>query len=587
MTFRIALAQINATVGDVWGNADRIIQTIDAARRQDADLVAFPEQVVSGYPPEDLLLKPQFLAACRAALEHIATQTENICAVVGFPESAQDVYNATAVCYDGKLVGIYRKIHLPNYAVFDEMRYFLPGDKPAVLDLGRARVGLSICEDIWVPGRPETDEVLHGGAQVIINISASPFYAGKARQRARMLAARANDLNAYVAFVNLVGGQDELIFDGNSLVLDHLGNVVARAKAFEQDLLLCDLDLDAVDRYRLHDPRFRSEKRTKKTGEETIRILTVDPPLPALPDRPLLSDRLEPEPEQVEEVYRALVLGCRDYIRKNGFSKVVLGLSGGVDSALSATIAADALGAPSVVTLFMPSPYSSADSRQDAMALAANLGIECIEVPITPVFEAYRAALDQHFQGKPEDTTEENLQARIRGNYLMAFSNKFGYLVLSTGNKSENSVGYATLYGDMAGGFNLIKDVPKDLVYRLCRYRNDVGDAPVLPERILTKEPTAELREGQKDSDSLPPYPTLDAILKFYVEEDFSFDQIVAEGYDPQVVSKVIGLVDRNEYKRRQACPGIKITPRAFGKDRRLPITNRYSDGTNGNDTSK
>ena len=587
MNLRVALAQINATVGDVTGNADRIIELIKQAKDLQADLVAFPEQATSGYPAEDLLLKPQFLEANKQSLLRIAAHTLGICAVIGFPESADDVYNAAAVCCDGKVAGIYRKMHLPNYAVFDEKRYFLEGVKPTVLQLAGARIGLSVCEDIWLPGSPESDEVLAGGAQCILNISASPYFAGKAKQRSLMLATRANDLNAYVCFVNMVGGQDELLFDGNSVVFDPEGKLIARAKSFETDLLVCDLDLAAADRLRLHDPRFRSEKKHARQQGETVQQINTDAVEISREARWPVTPRIEPELDGVAEIYKGLKLGCHDYARKNGFEKVVLGLSGGVDSAISATIAVDALGAQNVLTLFMPSRYSSEESRQDAFELAQNLGIECTTVPIQEVFEAYKKTLAEPFAGRAEDVTEENLQARIRGNLLMAFSNKFGYLVLTTGNKSENSVGYATLYGDMAGGFNIIKDCPKELVWDLCRYRNEKAGRLLLPERIITKEPTAELRDDQKDSDSLPPYPVLDPILKLYVEQDHSFAQIVEAGHDPEMVSRVIQLVDKNEFKRRQASPGIKITPRAFGKDRRLPITNRYRDGKidHGSDT--
>lgn len=580
MKLRIALGQINSTVGDLKGNADKIIDMAQKAAEQKADLVAFPELAICGYPAEDLLLKPQFLDASAGELERIAENTGDICLVVGMPEATDDVYNSAAVCSGGKVVAHYRKIHLPNYAVFDEMRYFVAGHEPMVLDLAGGRIGLSVCEDIWLPGTPENDEVLSGDAQCILNISASPFFAGKARSRGEMIATRANDLNAYVCFVNMVGGQDELIFDGNSLIADYEGNVVAHAKSFEEDLLICDIDLAAAKRTRLHDPRFRTERGSAKLRENNVRLVKIESPDKSTLELPELEKRTEPELDGVEEIYYALRLGCRDYIHKNGFEKVIIGLSGGVDSAITAVLAADALGEENVITLYMPSRYSSDESRQDAFALAKNLGISCADVPIDEVYKAYLQALEPIFKGTEENVAEENIQARIRGNYLMAVANKFGYMALTTGNKSENSVGYATLYGDMAGGFNIIKDVPKELVYKLCEFRNKMGQAPVIPERILTKEPSAELRPNQKDTDSLPPYPVLDPILKLYVENDFSFDQIVAEGFEPAVVAKVIRLVDRSEYKRRQASPGIKITPRAFGKDRRLPITNRYRDGS-------
>ncbi len=578
MTLRVALAQINTTVGDVKGNKEKILKNILAAKESAADIVVFPELAISGYPAEDLLLKPQFLEAVKIALDQVADRTRGICAIVGFPESADDVYNSAAVCVEGKIEGIYRKTHLPNYGVFDESRYFMAGYEPMVIQLGQWRIGLTICEDIWLPGAPESQEVLIGGARCIINISASPFFAGKAVSRNRMLTTRADDLATYVCYCNLVGGQDELVFDGNSLVSDYQGNIIARARAFEEDLLIADIDLSAAKRDRLHDPRFRAEKLKARNKGESIRILNGYSSWEKKV-RPQIKNRLEKQPSGIEEVYKALVLGCGDYVKKNCFQKVILGLSGGVDSAISAVIAADALGPKNVITLSMPGKYSSRGSKDDAYALAKNMGFECITVPIEDVFDSYLDTLEPFFKSGKTDVTQENIQARIRGNFLMAFSNKFGYMVLTTGNKSENSVGYATLYGDMAGGFNIIKDVPKTLVYKLCEYRNSLGDAPVIPKNIITKPPSAELRPDQKDSDSLPQYDILDPILEMYVEKDFSFDRMVKAGNDPKLLSRIIGLVDKSEYKRRQSSPGIKITPRAFGKDRRLPITNRYRDG--------
>lgn len=580
MKLRIALAQINSTVGDLKRNADKIIDIAHQAAKQKADIVAFPELAICGYPAEDLLLKPQFLDANAYEVKRIAEETGDICLVVGIPEASDDVYNSAAVCFGGKPLALYRKIHLPNYAVFDEMRYFVAGNEPMVLDLDGRRIGLSICEDIWLPGSPENDEVLLADAQCILNISASPFFAGKAISRGEMIATRANDLNTYVCFVNLVGGQDELIFDGNSLIADYEGNVIAHARSFEEDLLICDIDLLAAEQSRLLDSRFKIERERVKLQENNVRVFNITCAQKEREGLPKITKRIEKEKSGVEEIYHALKLGCRDYIHKNGLQKVIIGLSGGVDSAITAVLAADALGNENVITLYMPSRYSSNESREDAFALAKNLGITCTEVHIDTVYCAYIQTLEPMFEGTEENVAEENIQARIRGNYLMAVANKFGFMVLTTGNKSENSVGYATLYGDMAGGFNIIKDVPKELVYKLCEFRNATDEKAVIPERILTKEPSAELRPNQKDTDSLPPYPVLDPILKLYVEKDFSFDQIVAEGFEPTVVSKVIRLVDQSEYKRRQASPGIRITPRAFGKDRRLPITNRYRDGS-------
>jgi NAD+ synthase (glutamine-hydrolysing) len=596
---RLALCQMNATVGDIAGNARRIGAGIEQARAQGADLVLFPELALTGYPPEDLLLREHFLEDARAALEELAGSTGGLIAIVGFPERVADgLYNAAAVLTEGRVRSIYRKVHLPNYGVFDEQRYFKAGERGAVIDVAGHPVGLTVCEDLWQPGPPAAEEA-RAGARLILNISASPYHAGKGLERERLFARRAREHGAHIAFCGLVGGQDELLFDGHSFVLDPSGETIARAAQFEEELLVCDLAEHAR-------------------------------PLPA-PIAPVEA-----------EIYTALCLGLRDYVHKNGFTHVVLGLSGGIDSALVACLAVDALGAERVNVAIMPSPYSSPATQGDARALAATLDVRTHELPIWPAMAAYtetlRAALAGDATGGPlagdavgkplagdavqeppkglPNLTEENLQARIRGNLLMALSNRYGWLVLTTGNKSEMSVGYTTLYGDLAGGFAVIKDVPKTLVYRLCEWRNSPagtempppgdcvpkpGDTslrreslfrpkPVdtrlrrespfqpapIPPSIIERAPSAELREDQRDEDSLPAYPLLDRILQGYIELDHSREQLIAEGLPAEEVDRTIHLVDLAEYKRRQAPPGIKITTRAFGRDRRMPITNRY-----------
>jgi NAD+ synthase (glutamine-hydrolysing) len=566
---RIALAQINTTVGDLTGNTKKIIAHLERGRETGTDLIAFPELAVTGYPPEDLLLKPSFLTANQAAVEEITTATQGLTAIVGFVDVDGDVYNAAAVLHDGALAGIYRKHYLPTYGVFDEDRTFRASDENHVFRLNDLTVGVSVCEDIWYPEGPPQVQA-RAGAQLLVNISASPYHASKGVARDRMLATRAADNVAVVAFCNLVGGQDELVFAGGSVIFDERGEVVARGAQFEEDLIVADVDVGSVFRQRLHDPRLRKEKvanvRTTALPPLKQQVLRSDLPAPHV---------VEPLP-LLEEVYRALVLGTRDYVHKNGFQRAVIGLSGGVDSSLVACIAADALGPENVTGVAMPSRYSADFSETDAARMADNLGIHFLVIPIERAFRAYLDTLAESFAGQEPDVAEENLQARIRGNLLMALSNKFGWLVLTTGNKSEMSVGYATLYGDMAGGFAVIKDVPKMLVYELTRWRNRQGPGSVIPERVLTRPPSAELRPDQKDTDSLPPYEILDAILHAYVEEDRSLAEIVALGFDDSLVRRVILMVDRNEYKRRQAPPGVKITHHAFGKDRRLPITNRF-----------
>ncbi len=551
---------MNATVGDIAGNAQRIRAGIVAARTQGAQLVLFPELALTGYPPEDLLLREHFLDDTAAALRELASGVEGIVAVVGFPEHARKVYNAAAVLGDGAVLSVYRKVHLPNYGVFDEQRYFAAGHAGAVIDVGGQLVGLTVCEDLWRPGvgGDPVPEEARAGARLIVNISASPYHAGKGLEREVLFAQRAREHRAHIAFCGLVGGQDELVFDGHSFVLDPTGTTIARAAQFEEDLLVCELNLDHVS-----PPERDGEAETPRPERHTAAI--DDPP------RPLAMPIAPPE----AEVYAALCLGLRDYVRKNGFQHVVLGLSGGIDSALVGCLAVDALGAERVSVAIMPSPYSSSATQDDARALAAALGVRVHELPIAAPMDAYASTLHTEFAGRETDLTEENLQARIRGNLLMALSNKFGWLVLTTGNKSEMSVGYTTLYGDLAGGFAVIKDVPKTLVYRLCEWRNSSADVPI-PRSIIARAPSAELRENQRDEDSLPPYELLDRILHGYIELDRGREQLIAEGLPAAEVDRTIRLVDLAEYKRRQAPPGIKITTRAFGRDRRMPITNWY-----------
>jgi NAD+ synthase (glutamine-hydrolysing) len=589
---RLALCQMNATVGDIAGNTQRIRAGMRDASDAGAELVLFPELAITGYPPEDLLLKEHFLADAASALRELAGDARGVVAVVGFPERAQDVYNAAAVLADGAVHAIYRKVYLPNYGVFDEQRYFQAGPGGAIFDVGSQRVGLTVCEDIWEPGPPASEEAL-AGATLILNISASPYHVGKGSERERMFAQRARENLACVAFCGLVGGQDELVFDGHACVIDHNGTTIARAAQFREELLVCDVDLEAAAAARLRDTRQRPAARRSER-----RVLE----LPALPASSAAATSAtdaapggalaEPLTPVGAEVYGALTLGLRDYVRKNGFEHVVLGLSGGIDSALVACLAADALGHERVGAVIMPSPYSSTVTQADARALAAALRLPTHELAIESIMDAYDQALQVEFAAHEPDLTEENLQARIRGNLLMALSNKFGWLVVTTGNKSEMSVGYSTLYGDLAGGFAVIKDVPKTLVYRLCEWRNspagafaaralDGPDAPAgvehpIPDSIIERPPSAELRPEQRDEDSLPPYELLDRILEGYVELYHSREQLIAQGLPEAEVDRTIRLVDLAEYKRRQAPPGIKITPRAFGRDRRMPITNRY-----------
>ena len=576
---RIALAQLNLTVGDLDGNETRIAGAIGNAREAGAQVVLFPELAITGYPPEDLLFKEHFLQDAREAIDRLAGEAVGLVAIVGFPERADDVYNSAAVLADGEVQGVYRKMRLPNYGVFDEVRYFQSGVEPALVEIDGVPVGLTICEDVWVPGPPATDEAL-AGARLLVNISASPYQAGKAAERERMLAQRARDHLSPIAFCGLVGGQDELVFDGHSVVLDHEGRVIARAPQFEETLLLATVDTRAAGNARLRDTRPRLASREVRPHVARIASLRTSAPTDRTggPDAPADAPEgaIAPLLEEEAEVYAALVTGTRDYVLKNGFEHVVLGLSGGVDSTLVLLVAVDALGPARVSCVVMPSRHSSEGTQGDARTLAANLGVRQLELPIAAPMEAYDDLLAEVFADRAADLTEENLQARIRGNLLMALSNKFGWLVLTTGNKSEMSVGYSTLYGDSAGGFAVIKDCPKLLVYRLTAWRRDRDATDPVPDSIVSRPPSAELRPDQRDDDSLPPYEVLDVILEGYVERDLGREQLIARGLDATAVDRVIRLVDLAEYKRRQMPPGIKITPRGLGRDRRLPITNRY-----------
>ena len=581
---RLGLAQINATVGDLDGNFAKVVRAIDSAREQGVDVLAFPELVMTGYPPEDLLLKPAFIHAVLQRTQDLLPHTKGMTVVVGTLERDRDLYNAAAVLHDGAYAGSARKIWLPNYGVFDEKRYFAAAETCGVFARGELRFGVNVCEDIWVEGGPTEDQVARGGAELILNLSASPYHAGKADERRRMVATRAADNLAVVGYVNLVGGQDEVVFDGGSMVLDPRGRVIAQGALFAEDLVIADVNLDDVFHARLQDTRLRRGRDAD--GADPIEVVTLSAlpaAAPASPARTASAPQAERESSESAEVYSALVLATRDYVRKNGFDTVTLGLSGGIDSALTACVAVDALGPDKVVGVLMPSEYTSQVSLDTALELGRRLGIRTMTLPIADVMRAYEGALAEPFTGRAADVTEENLQARIRGNYLMALSNKFGWLVLITGNKSEMSVGYSTLYGDMAGGFGVLKDVYKTQVYELSHWRNanvpagSAGPAGApIPELTITRAPSAELRPNQTDQDSLPPYDMLDAILRMYVEEDRSIAEIAAQGFDEATVRRVARMVDFAEYKRRQSPPGIKITTRAFGKDRRIPITNGW-----------
>ncbi|MDQ7781274.1 MAG: NAD+ synthase [Desulfomonilaceae bacterium] len=559
---RIAQAQINTTLGDFESNLDKIVHAIGLARAASSDIVTFPELALCGYPPEDLLLRPGFLKDNRLALQRLAPHCEGVNVLVGFADSVGDrVYNAAALFSQGRLIDVYHKVELPNYGVFDEKRYFSQGTGALIFDINGVRCSASVCEDIWIEGSVTEDYARRNGAHVVFNIAASPFHAGKPQMRREIFARFARAANAILFVNNLVGGQDELVFDGGSFVLDEHGELVANAARFEEDLLVTDIRVE---------DSFTSIPSWNLKGE--FHVLEAA----SSENRAFLSPSRIPEPDPLADVHKALVLGTRDYVLKNGFKKVLLGLSGGIDSALTAAIAVDALGKDNVIGVTMPSRYTSKETLSDAGLLAESLGVRLLTIPIDDIFQGYLTALEEPFREGRPDTESENLQARVRGNILMALSNRFGHLVLTTGNKSEIAVGYCTLYGDTSGGFAVLKDVPKTLVYQLSRYVNACEGRPVIPESTILRAPSAELRADQKDEDSLPPYPVLDAILKEYVEEDKSPEDIV--GFDPRLVTEVVRMVDRNEYKRRQMPPGVKITPKAFGKDRRMPITNRYLD---------
>ncbi len=569
---RIGLAQINPIVGDLWGNSRLIADWIGRAREQGVDIVCFPELAITGYPPEDLVLKPAFVRDNLKQLDVVVQATKGISAVVGFVDEDGDIFNAAAFMHDGELKAVYHKVFLPNYGVFDEQCYFTPGHRCPIFELAGVRIGVSVCEDCWYPSGPMAWQANHG-AELMININGSPYHERKRVPREAMVADRAADYGSFIAWVNTVGGQDELVFDGNSAIFGPDGAILARGPSFREDLVVWDLDFGAVPFHRPHES-IRREAEGAERLELVVTEVQLSPPIVPEATKPSIAHAENTPLEGAAEIYAAVTLGTHDYVRKQGFQKVVVGLSGGVDSALTAAIAADALGPDNVICVRMPSRYTSPESLEDAGLVAEALGIQLLDFPIEPAHQAFEAMLEGVFRGTQPGVAEENIQPRIRSTILHALSNKFGYIVLTTGNKSELATGYGTLYGDMAGGFAVLKDITKTMVYELCHYRNSLGLA--IPERVITKPPTAELKPNQKDSDSLPPYEVLDPILRGYVEEDLGPDELVAAGYSADIVARVIQLVDRSEYKRRQYPPGVKITPRAFGRDRRMPITNRY-----------
>ena len=583
---RVGIAQINVTVGDFKGTEKKLLENIEKAKSESVQLLVFPELAICGYPAKDLIYRKDFVEENSKVLYKIIPETAGMIVVLGFLHlEDNDLYNAAAIIHDEKLVGVQHKIHLPNYGVFDEYRYFQTGNESHLFSTDVVKFGVNICEDIWISGYPIKSQVL-SGAELIVNVSASPFHAGKFKLRRNMLSTRASDNIVFIAFNNLVGGQDELVFDGRSMIIDHLGEVVETGKGFEEDLLWVDIDLDECISQRLKNPRHREDYRQLVEMDKKLGIIessgTTNIPSEFQPAKYTFfqasshRNNDSSDDETYDEILKALCLGTKDYVMKNSFKKIIIGISGGIDSALTAVIAKYALGSENVIGVLMPSEITSSENIEDAKKLAGSLGIKLIEIPINSLFSTYTETLKSYFSGKAIDITEENIQSRIRGNILMALSNKFGYLLLATGNKSEASVGYATLYGDMCGGLSVISDIPKTTVYKLCYYINKKGENEVIPERILTKAPSAELKADQKDTDSLPDYDILDQILHQYIELDRTPSEIAASGFDMDIVLDVIRRVDNAEFKRKQAAPGIKITPKAFGSDRRFPITNKF-----------
>lgn len=570
---RLALAQINPVVGDLEGNRELILERLAEAKSNHADLVLFPELAVTGYPPEDLLLRPGFVRTAEETVERIARESRGTTALVGAPRFDRDLYNACYVCSGGEVKAIYRKRFLPNYGVFDEDRYFAPGRDLILLEHGKTLIGPTVCEDMWQPGPPATELAL-AGAELLVNISASPFYVGRDREREEMFVTRARDNSCFIAFCNTVGGQDELIFDGHSCVIDDEGTVLARAPGFEEALLVVDVEPKEVIGRRLRDVRRRALAREREEVAP-VEVIHVGAPGPSSNGHKATGE-VVPFVHHLEQMRLALELGLRDYVRKNGFTDVVVGVSGGIDSAVTAALAAETLGAERVHCVSMPSRFSSEGTRTDARRLAESLGCPFMELPIADIVDAFERALAEPFAGRERDLAEENIQARARGVLLMALSNKFGWMLVATGNKSELSVGYATLYGDMAGGFALLKDVYKTDVFRLARYLNERADRELIPQTIIERAPSAELRDNQLDQDSLPPYSELDEVLEQYVEHDRTLEELSKDGFDSDVVERAVAMIDRAEYKRRQAPPGVKLRPKAFGRDRRTPITNRW-----------
>lgn len=570
---RIALAQINPTVGDFEGNKKLILKYIEKAKQNNADMVVFPELAITGYPPEDLLLRESFIDENLKTLNFIINKVRDIPLVIGFVDRNNLLYNAAGVGYGGKIIFKHYKSNLPNYGVFDEVRYFAAGNKTGILKVNEYNIGITVCEDIWNPDGPAQCQAIQGEAHLLINISASPFHAGKLKEREQMLATRASDYSAYVAYLNMVGGQDELVFDGRSMVFDESGKLIARGKAFEEDLIVFDIDLKSIVAKRIKNTTLRREmEKFKKQPLETTAIRIK------LNKKGRITNFISPALSEIEEIYSAIKLGIIDYCKKNGFKKALVGVSGGIDSALTLCLAVDSLGAQNVIAISMPSMFTSKETKSDARKIADNLGVQFYEIPISEIHRAFIDSLTGIFAGTKPGIAEENIQARIRGNILMAISNKFGWLVLTTGNKSEVSTGYCTLYGDTAGGYAPLKDVPKTMVYKLAEYRNSIAGKKIIPDSIIKRAPTAELKPDQKDQDVLPPYKILDKIIEDYVEKDLSYRDLIEQGISPEYVKKTILMIYGSEYKRRQSPPGVKITPRAFGKDRRYPITNKFNE---------